>query len=29
MTIEMGPFTSEHIEAMNAFDRRLAQRGII
>ena len=28
MTIEIRPFTSEHVEAMKAFNRRLAQRGI-
>jgi hypothetical protein len=28
MTIEIRPFTSEHVEAMKAFNRRLAQRGV-
>jgi len=27
MTIEIRPFTSEHVEAMKAFNRRLAQGG--
>ena len=28
MAIEIRPFTSEHVEAMKAFNRRLAQGGI-
>src|SRR5271165_2641271 len=28
MTIEIRPFTNDHVQAMKAFNRRLAQRGV-